>query len=93
MKAESNALNGITFGAMAPPICKQVGVQNSDIQLCQRLADAITLLRIQELLTDRQAHAARKKLTARIGRVVSAALAEDEKRKQAALIKQGKDGA
>jgi len=64
----------IQFGAISPPLKKQIRDQklspsiNIDITQWQRLADAITLLKIQGMITGPQTIAARHRLVRRMSK-------------------------
>ena len=45
----------IRFGALAPPIHKQLDVPPSKVKNDQKLADAFTMLRIHGIITDGEA--------------------------------------
>lgn len=62
---KSAARLSIEFGAMAPPLAAQLashGVDVAQVQLCQRFADSIALLKIHGLLTDAEGERARLRL-------------------------------
>lgn len=59
----------LDFGAMAPPLKKQLAdynVSEAELSQCQRDADAIVRLNWRRLISDSQAHAARKRLMKKI---------------------------
>ena len=59
-------MSTITFGALAPPLCEQLGVPPARVALHQKQADAITRLLVAGLLTDGEAHRARARLVKHI---------------------------
>jgi hypothetical protein len=56
----------LVFGALARPLCEQLGRPAADVEAWQQDADAITRLAVRGLLTDRERHAARCRLLRRI---------------------------
>lgn len=56
----------IVYGALADQLHDQLRVDKGVLKTEQRIADSITLLKVQGMLTDSQTHSARKKLTSRI---------------------------
>ena len=57
---------GIRFGALSPSLHVQLGVEASDLELEQRLADAITLCQIHSVITQSEKDKAHKRLFKRI---------------------------
>jgi hypothetical protein len=66
----------ISFGAFAPTIEEQINsmkmkiLNKKEIKFCQELAHAITLLRVQCILTELEVERARKKLMKQIAKAV-----------------------
>lgn len=61
----------VEFGALADPIREQLAglsCKSSNLSLWQKLADALTILAIHQVLPESQVQKARQKLTNRIGR-------------------------
>ena len=56
----------ISFGAMAKPLHKQLGFDEKEMEWYQKMADAITLLSIQQILCDSETHKARGRLIKRM---------------------------
>ena len=52
----------IRFGALSEPLHKQLDVPPSELELEQKLADAITLCSIHFIMTDGEVTKARKRL-------------------------------
>ena len=52
----------IRFGALSPKLHEQLGVSEEETALEQRLADAIVLCHVHFVLTDTEAHKARKRI-------------------------------
>lgn len=52
----------IRFGALSPKLHEQLGVSEEETALEQRLSDAIVLCQIHSVLTDTEAHKARKRI-------------------------------
>ena len=52
----------IRFGAMSPELYEQIDASPDEVELEQKLADAITLCFIHEVLTDSEVHKARKRI-------------------------------
>lgn len=52
----------IRFGALSPKLHEQLGVSEEETALEQRLSDAIVLCLIHSVLTDTEAHKARKRI-------------------------------
>ena len=61
----------IIFGGMAPPLYQQLGVKAKDLEFEQRMADGIALCAIHGILTERETHAARKRLAKKISQKVT----------------------
>lgn len=63
---------GLCFGAFAPSIKEQLKSYNTGIDMThfQALADSVTYLELSELMTEKQAYAARKKISEMIFSVV-----------------------
>ncbi len=60
----------VVYGALAPPLHEQLGVAEEKVATEQRLAEAITLLAVQGMLTGKERENARRRLTKRIGRAL-----------------------
>jgi len=63
----------ISFGAISPRLVDQLQgrkIPDSEIVKIQRVADAVTLLRIQGIITESATHSARKKITKRIAKAI-----------------------
>lgn len=58
----------LRFGALSPPLHKQIGCEPDDLEFEQKMADGIALCNIHGILTDREAHNARKRIVKRISR-------------------------
>ena len=56
----------IRFGAMSAELCTQMNVNADEVEIEQKLADAITLCNIQSVLTDAETHKARKRIVKRL---------------------------
>jgi len=74
----------INFGAMCPPIREQFAEQqlaakSEDVAFWQRLADAIALLSIHDLITDAARQRARKRLLKAMCRRLQSAASVDER--------------
>lgn len=69
-------MSQITFGALSPKLHEQLGEPRLRLALQQRFADAVTLLLIHGLLTDAEAHRARKRLCTNIARELARASQE-----------------
>ena len=52
----------IRFGALSPKLHEQLGVSKEETALEQRLSDAIVLCQVHSVLTDTEAHKARKRI-------------------------------
>lgn len=53
----------LEFGALTPPLHKQLGVSSGEVKLFQRLADSIVLLSVQGILTGVEKSDALRRLT------------------------------
>ena len=62
----------IEYGAFAGRLSQQTGLKEQNIELEQRMADAITLLGIHGILTEKDKRAARRRLTKRIAIILKA---------------------
>ncbi len=63
--------DGIVFGALAPKLYRQLHTPPSpDLERLQAHADAITRLMIAGLLSDAEAHRARRRLAKRIAKTI-----------------------
>lgn len=65
----------LTFGAMSAPLRAQLKIQGFDIDAavvkhCQRDADAITRLLVRHMLSEGEAHKARRRLLRWVGKSV-----------------------
>lgn len=58
----------IQFGALAPPLHKQLNLPPARLKLLQRQADSITVLAVASLLSNAEAHRVRLRLMKRIAR-------------------------
>lgn len=58
----------VTFGALADPLSKQLGLPTRSplVQHLQRCADSITLLAVKGLLSEAEVHRARRRLLKKI---------------------------
>jgi len=64
----------IIFGAISPRLVDQLKgrkIPDSEIVKIQKLADAVTLLRVQGIITDSATHGARKKIMRRITKAIN----------------------
>ena len=52
----------IRFGGLSPDLHEQLGFPKKDLELEQRLADAVTSCQIHGVLTDSETHKARKRI-------------------------------
>ena len=52
----------IAFGAMSKRLCEQLGLSPDELELEQKLADAIVICQIHGILTDAEVRNARKKI-------------------------------
>ena len=52
----------IRFGALSPQLCEQINASPDEVELEQKLADAITLCSIHGVLADSEVHKARKRI-------------------------------
>jgi hypothetical protein len=59
----------IIFGALAPPLCEQLGVEAKNVKILQGHADAITRLSVVGLMTGAEVHRARTRLIKMLARV------------------------
>ena len=60
------ATTGVTFGAMADPIHKQLSLPKTACVHVQKMADALTLLSVGGVLSDTAVHGGRKRLMKRL---------------------------
>jgi hypothetical protein len=63
----------LSFGAMSEKLSvqlKKTKVKKDELKEFDRLADAVTLLKIQSVITETEAHKARKRIVARIQKSV-----------------------
>jgi len=62
----------ITLGAFAPPLVEQLKglAKKKDLRTCDLLSRAISMLKIQGVLSDREASNARRRLVKRIERTL-----------------------
>lgn len=63
----------LTFGALVPKLKEQLDDQNlvdPMVSQHQKIADAITLLAVAEILTDAEKHKARGRLVKRMSKIV-----------------------
>ena len=56
----------LLFGALCPPLHKQLGVDPADVRVWQKDADAITRLSVRGLIPPRVAEQARKRVLRQI---------------------------
>lgn len=56
----------VTFGALADPLARQLGLPSRRLRYLQECADGIVALSIGGLLTDAETHRARQRLMKRI---------------------------
>jgi hypothetical protein len=62
-------VNKIEFGALVPSLSDQLRLPAKILRHSQRDADAITRLAVRGLLTEREAHAVRRRLTTRLSTI------------------------
>lgn len=66
----------VVFGALAPPLWKQLRLPMSRVRFVQKAADAITRLAVNQFLSESEAHRARRRLMKRILQTFGKELAE-----------------
>lgn len=59
-------MKGVTFGALADPLWKQLGLPRRRLSYLQKAADSIVTLAVGSLLSDSEVHRARTRLMKRI---------------------------
>lgn len=73
MKKQPLGTLSLSFGAMSEKLSTQLKntkVKKGELKEFDRLADAVTLLKIQTVITEAEAHKARKRIVARIQKSV-----------------------
>jgi len=66
---ETRTVQSVAFGALVPSLSNQLRLPARLVRHAQRDADAITRLAVRGLLTEREAHAARRRLTTRLSTI------------------------